>query len=106
MAGVEEEVVALGGSGGVRACLVWGGGGGLVRTAGVLLGDVITGKVQGRGASIYRSLVTPRGSSIGIQVEAGQLRGCARAHCARGRLGNWVSENRGVIGYREWGGES
>lgn len=50
------------------------------------------GEVQRRGASVYRSLVAPRGSSIVFKVETGQLRGCAGAHGARG-----------VFGYREEG---
>lgn len=75
----------------------WWGGGQQIRTVGVFLGHVITGEVQRRGASVYRSLVTPRGSSIVFKVETGKLRGCAGAHGARG-----------VFGYREegeWGGE-
>lgn len=63
------------------------GGGQQIRTVGVFLGHVITGEVQRRGASVYRSLVAPRGSSIVFKVETGQLRGCAGAHGARGCLG-------------------
>jgi hypothetical protein len=36
--------------------------------------------IHTRGLGIYRSLIAPRGSSIGLKVKIPQLRGCARAH--------------------------
>lgn len=55
----------------------------LIRTLNMILLEGVSSVIMGvnrRGASVYRSLIAPRGSSIGFQVEIGQLRGCAGAH--------------------------